>query len=85
MLLKICSKLLCLKVKNHEDIWNSSEGEKKGYNFTKELISLLLLKSCLHKTCGMLLYLRWNIMTHIMWFCGLLFLLPEALAAVSPT
>lgn len=29
MLLKICSKLLCLKEKNHEDIWNSSEGRKK--------------------------------------------------------
>lgn len=41
MLLKICSKLLCLKEKkNHEDIWNSSEGEKKNcYNYTKELIS----------------------------------------------
>lgn len=59
--------------------------EKKSYDFSKELTSLLLPKSCLHKTCGMLLYLRWNIMTHIMWFCGLLFLVPEALAAVSPT
>lgn len=39
MLLKICSKLLCLKEKNHEDIWNSSEGEKNCYNYTKELIS----------------------------------------------
>lgn len=29
MLLKIHSKLLCLKEKSHEDIWNSSEGEKK--------------------------------------------------------
>lgn len=85
MLLKICSKLLCLKVKIMRTYGTHLKEKKKSYNFTKELISLLLPKSCLHKTCGMLLYLRWNIMTHIMWFCGLLFLLPEALAAVSPT
>lgn len=57
MLLKICSKLLCLKEKkNHEDIWNSSEGEKKKLLQLHKRINFFFLvpKSNAQKCCGML-------------------------------
>lgn len=69
MLLKIWSKLLCLKEKNHWDIWNSSEGEKKKLKLHKRInFPCCYQRDVFIKACGMLLYLRWNIVIQIMRF-----------------